>query len=193
MAYIGLVKATVAKLDESNGEPTYTDGFSCGKAVELSITPQYAEGSLFGDDEKAEYDKEFSYAEISLRTTTLPINAHTTMFGHTVTDSDKNVIKDSISDEANYVGVGVYIPEKVGGVKKFVGMWICKAKFTESEENYKTKGDTVEYQTPSLSGQAVGLNSGVWRERHIFATEKEAQDWIDTKAGIKQLEPEGGA
>ena len=189
MAYIGLAKPTVAKLDESSGSMKYSEGFNCGKAMEMSITPQYAEGSLYANNVKAEYDKEFSYAEISLMTSTLPIQAHEVMFGHTVENTEGQVIKDNVSDESNYVGLGVYIPEKVDGVKKFVAMWINKAKFAEGEESYKTKGDSIEYQTPSIAGQAVAAINGEWRERKIFATEKEAQDWIDTKAGIKTVVP----
>ncbi|HIY18262.1 MAG TPA: major tail protein [Candidatus Blautia avistercoris] len=185
MAYIGLTKPTVAKLDESGGTPEYTDGFACGKAIEMSITPNYAEGSLYADNEKAEYDKEFSYAEVTLNTSTLPIEAHKIMFGHT-TDEEENTIVDKSADESNYVGLGIYVREKVNGVRKYIAMWIHKVKFTESEESYKTKGDAIEYQTPSITGQAIAISTGEWRERKICDTEQEAKDWIDEQAGLKE-------
>ena len=43
MAFTGLAKITVAKLDESKGTPAYTEGFRCGKAIELTIDRKYAE------------------------------------------------------------------------------------------------------------------------------------------------------
>lgn len=186
MAYIGLAKPTVAKLSESEGTPTYSDGFACGKAIEMSITPTYAEGSLYGDNIKAEYDKEFSYAEITLNTSTIPMKAHDVMFGHTVNE-EEGEIKEKAGDEANYIGLGIYASEKVDGVKKYVAMWIYKAKFTESEESYTTKGDSIEYQTPSITGQAVALETGEWRDRKICDTEKEAIAWIEEKAGISEI------
>ena len=54
MAFTGLAKITVAKLDESKGTPAYTEGFRCGKAIELTIDRKYAEGSLDGDNVQAE-------------------------------------------------------------------------------------------------------------------------------------------
>lgn len=189
MAFIGLVRPTVAKLDESGDAPKYTGGFRCGKAIGLEINPQYAEGSLYGDDETAEYDKEFKYADINLNTTTLPVQAHETMFGHKVDKGAEGVkpsITDKTTDSPNYVGFGIYAKEKVGGETKYVAMWIYKSKFAEGQESYKTKGDNIEYQTPSIAGQAIGVSGNLWRDRMIFDTEKDAQDWIDEKAGMKE-------
>lgn len=196
MAYIGLVKPTIAKLDESMETPVYTDGFTCGKAVSLDLNPQYAEGSLYADDEKAEYDKEFKYADVTLNTSTMPIQAHNVMFGHTVENVGENgtSIKIRTTDSPNYVGFGIYVKEKVNNVKRFVAMWIYKVKFTEGQESFKTKGDNIEYQTPSIAGQAIGISDNLWKEIQIFDTEKEARDWIDEMAGIKKKpEQSGGA
>ena len=67
-------------------------------------------------------------------------------------------------------------------------MWIYKAKFAEGQESYKTKGDNIEYQTPSIAGQAIGVVDNLWRERKIFDSAKEAQDWIDEQAGMKEAQ-----
>ena len=61
MAYFGLRYPVIAKYDRSSG--TYSDGFVCGKAVSLEVTPNYSEGSLYGDDEQAEYEKAFTNAK----------------------------------------------------------------------------------------------------------------------------------
>lgn len=196
MAYIGLVKPTIAKLDESMEKPAYNEGFTCGKAVSLDLNPQYAEGSLYADDEKAEYDKEFKYADVTLNTSTMPIQAHNVMFGHTVENVGENgtSIKIRTTDSPNYVGFGIYVKEKVNNVKRYVAMWIYKVKFTEGQESFKTKGDNIEYQTPSIAGQAIGISDNLWKEIQIFDTEKEARDWIDEMAGIKKKpEQSGGA
>lgn len=183
MAYIGLAKPTIATYTDGK---VYTDGFRCGKAIDTSITPQFAEGSLFGDNMKAEYDKEFKYADITLNTTELPVTAHEKMFGHKT--SEESEIQFNANDESKYVGYGFYVTEKVNGIRKYVAAWLKKCKFTEGADNYKTKGDTIEYQTPGLSGQALAEDDGTWKIVKIFNTEKEAQDWLDTKAGIKPVE-----
>lgn len=182
MAYIGLAKPYIAKYNEGGA---YSDGFKLGKAIGVDIDPQYAEGSLEGDNATAEYDKEFINAKITLNTTTLPIEAHGVMFGHTVSE-DKKEITDKSTDEAQYVGFGIYVTEKVDGVRKYIALWVMKAKFTEGKETYKTKGKNIEYQTPSISGQAIALDTGEWRERKIFDTEEEADTYLKGKAKIAE-------
>lgn len=176
MAYIGVAKPTIAKMEDTGN--TYSAPVVCGKAIQIDITPQYAEGSLFGDNGKAEYDKEFKQADIVLNTTSLPIAVHETMFGHTVEESSIT-FKDS--DESNYVGFGFYVTEKVDGKKKYTATWLPKTKFSEGAESYKTKGDNIEYQTPSVTGQALALDNGIWKEVEQFDTEAEAQQFINEK------------
>ena len=82
--------------------------------------------------------------------------------------------------------------EKVDGLKKYVAMWIYKVKFAEGQESFKTKGDNIEYQTPSIAGQAIGIDDDLWKETMIYDTEKEARDWIDEMAGIKKDQTQEG-
>lgn len=185
MAYIGLAAPVIAKRD-SDG--TYSDGFRCGKAVETSITPQYAEGSLFGDNTKAEYDKEFKYADVSLGTTSLPVEAHKVMFGHEVADENDGTITFKATDEAGYVGFGFYVTEKVDGKKRYVACWLPKCKFSEGADTFKTKGDNVEYQTPTISGQALATDEGTWKELKICDKEEDAITWINGKAEIEEAQ-----
>ena len=189
MAFTGLVRPTVAKLDESSGTPKYTGKASCGKAIQLTVTVTYAEGSLCGDDGQAEYDREFSYADLVLNTTTLPTEVHNTMFGHTVSTDTEKSIKDSATDEAPYVGFGIYVPQKIDGKRSYMAIWFNKVKFTEADETYNTKADSITYNTPSVNGRAVALDSsGEWRERQFFDTAAEAQEWIDEKASSGDTE-----
>ena len=88
MAYVGLRKPIIAPWI---GNKTYGEPFAFGKAIGVQVTPNYAEGSLMADDEQAEYDKEFNYAELSLNTSTIPLKANNIMFGHTVDEERKNV------------------------------------------------------------------------------------------------------
>lgn len=191
MAYIGLTTPIFALGNYTAATPTYSKGFICGKAMNTDIDPQYAEGSLFGDNAQAEYDNEFKSANVTLGTTTLPTEAEEVLYGHTVSE-DKKEITDSSGDEANYVGMGITTQEKVEGVSKFVAMWMYKVKFQGGKESFKTKGDSIEYQTPSISGVAIALDKAdkngkkPWRDRKIFETEAEAIAWLKTKAGMTE-------
>lgn len=177
MAYVGLRKPIIAQL-KSDG--TYDDPFAFGKAIGMQVTPNYAEGSLYADDGQAEYDKEFSYAEVTLNTSTIPIVANEKMFGHTVTE--KNV-KFNRDDQNNDVGLGWISVEKVNGIRSFIGNFLDKVKFSEPSEDYATRGGSIEYKTPSITGRASAVDGGDWKETETFATEAEAKNWIYGKFG----------
>lgn len=177
MAYVGLRKPIIARLDEGD---IYDDPFAFGKAIGLQVTPNYAEGSLYADDGQAEYDKEFTYAEVTLNTSTIPVIAHEKMFGHTV--SDQNV-KFNTDDQNNNVGVGWISVEKVNGIRSFIGNFLHKVKFSEPSEDYATKGESIEYKTPSITGRASATDEGYWKETDVFETEEGARAWIYEKFG----------
>lgn len=185
MAYYGLARPYIGKLHVENN--TYSDGFRCGKAVNTDITPNYKDGSLFGDNQLQEYAREFKDADVNLGVTELPLEAADTMFGHTVDQEKKSIIYKA-SDDSNYVGYGIYANEMVNGKKCYVGVFLPKVKFTEAAESYSTKGDAIEFKTPTLTGKVYALENGVWKERQIFETEEDVQKWLEGKVGIAEAE-----
>ena len=76
--------------------------------------------------------------------------------------------------------------EKVDGVRSFIGNFLKKAKFTEPSEDYSTKGDSIEYKTPSISGRALGLDDGSWKETEACSSEEDALKWINTMFGVTE-------
>lgn len=177
MAYVGLRKIIIA---ERTGAKTYGEQFAFGKAIGLNVTPNYSEGSLNADDVQAEYDKEFNYAEVTMNTSTVPLVAHDKMFGHKV---NENAVDFNAYDEANYVGQAWIAPEKVDGKKYYTGNFLYKAKYSEPSEEYSTKGDSIEYKTPSISGRALAEDDGDWKATERFETPEKALEWIYKKFG----------
>ena len=178
MAYVGFRKPIIGKMTKDT--PEYSAPYALGKAIGLQITPSYAEGSLNADDIQAEYDKEFNYAEVTLNTSTIPIQAHNDMFGHEVGEDEKTVTFNT-NDQASYVGMGWVSVEKVDGVRSFIGNFLHKVKFSEPSEDYTTKGDSIEYKTPSITGRAMAIEDGKWKDTKICATEAEANEWVAGK------------
>ena len=181
MAYVGLRKPIIGRLKEDG---SYNDPFYMGKAIGLQVTPNYAEGSLYADDGQAEYDKEFTYAEVTLNTSTIPIKAHNEMFGHTV-DEERKAVKFNADDQNNDIGMGWISVEKVNGVRSFIGNFLSKVKFSEPSEDYSTKGESIEYKTPSITGRASSLDNGDWKDTETFDTDTKAKNWIYEKFGKK--------
>lgn len=76
-----------------------------------------------------------------------------------------------------------------GGVTTFQGIWIYKTLFSKNAENSQTKGETIEWQTPTVNGRCMGLSvdstgEATFRKIQNFDTESDAEDWLDGLAGI---------
>ena len=78
--------------------------------------------------------------------------------GHTVTNG---VMYRSANDEAPYVAIG-FRSVKSNGKYRYV--WLYKGKFNLPEQEYKTKEDTPEFQTPTITGTFVKrIYDGAWQ------------------------------
>lgn len=175
MAYIGLRKPFIASMKE-DGKYEAVKQFA--RAIQLDITPNYAEGSLYCDDAVGEEDKIFNYADITLGTDTIPLDFRVTLFGNKTTEEE---VVFNIDDIAPNVGMGIIKIEKVKGVKKYVAAVFPKCKFTEPSESVNTKGESITYNTPSIAGKAFANDSGDWKLTKVFTTEAEAIAYIKEK------------
>lgn len=174
MPYIGLRKPIIGK---RNADGTYDDPIRYGKAVAMTITPNYAEGNFFADDAQDEYDKEFTNADVTLGSNYVPIKAEPILFGHEIDEENGRVIFDA-NDQSNDVGVGIMRVEKINGVRKYTAIFLPKAKFSEPSEDYETKGESITYKNPSVSGKATPVDGARWKETEICDTQSEALNWI---------------
>ena len=190
MAFVGLSKPYIAKL-VNEAAKKYSDCFKCGKAMTLNVTPNYNEAKLFADNQLAEHMKEFKDGNITLGTDRLPIEAATICFGHTVSE-DKTETTYKTDDFANNVGVGFCVDEVVDGKRKYVATIIYKAKFSETANDYTTKGENIEFKTPSFEGTIAGLETGEWKTTKIFDEIGEADKWIKQILGFEPENSEAG-
>ena len=181
MAHFGLSNPFIAKLDKKTG--AYSQGFRCGKAVATDVNPNYAEGTLYADDELAEEAKKFKYADVTMGTSELPVEASEVIFGHTV---NGNKIVYNADDKSNEVGYGFYTTEQKDGETTY---WACVlpcVKFVEPQESYATVGDNIEFKTPSVSGKAKKDGNGKWRVKEKFTKEIDAIEFIKNFLNITE-------
>lgn len=183
--YVGLAGVYAALLDENESDAVYKKGFQVGAGMTIQIQPQYAEGSVYGDNRRVKYKKKFKNANVTLGTTSLPKESQEVMFGRTV-GADGAVVSNGLTDEANYVGLGCYSVEEADddAEKKYTALWLCKVKFEDPGDDFETEGENITYKTPSLTGTAEMLKNGEWRKKEQFDSEEEAIAWIKKQAGI---------
>lgn len=181
MANYGLSRPWIAKLDPVTEK--YSGAFKCGEAVNTSVSPEYNEATLRGDNKEVRRKKKFKSAAVNLGVTYLPAQAGKVMFGHDVSEDNKTETSKS-SDEANYVGYGFISEETQAEGDVFVACILHKVLFAEGENSYNTEGENITFATPTLSGTAAPLADGTWRTKQVFDSEEEADQWIQEQLGV---------
>ena len=175
MAYYGLSNPYIAKYLPSG---KYEKGMYLGEGISTEVTPSYAEGSLYGDNAQVESVKEFTSADVTIGVTKVPATAVPILFGHTV-DSDGNEVSNA-DDAAGYFGYGFIVRKIESGVFSYQAVALLKVQAAEGTESYQTKGDSVTFSTPSLTGKAMAVAGGNWRIKSAnLSTLAAAQQWIE--------------
>ena len=103
-----------------------------------------------------------------------------------VTDTSvKELIYDD--DQATpYLGVGFIIKKIKGGVSKWRAIVLTKVKFAVPSDAANTQGETIEWQTPEISGTIMRDDSEkhAWKKEATFTSEAQAEAYIKARLGI---------
>ena len=188
MAKTGLKHIVAAKLDDSGAAPAYTEGLIVGKAISANISVEVNDVILYADDSVAESVKEFKSGKVTLNTDDLIYSVQGMLLGHTATET---TLRANSNDIAPYVGVGFYGQVIRGGATKYRAVWFFKCKFGEMSDESKTKGESIEFTTPTIEGTLMKLPNGDWKDETVVDTESAALLWLDEKAGIGTTEVDG--
>lgn len=196
MATIGLSKPYYAIYAEAGGVVSYSDGAVMGKATEANISIETTEdNNLYGDNGLAETDRRFANGSLTLSTTDLSQEVSKAILGLTeqaitgvdgVTDTS---VKELVYDDTQvtpYLGVGFIIKKKVNGAYKWRGVVLPKVMFSVPEDAATTQGESIEWQTPELTGAIMRDDSAthVWKKEATFTTEAQAEAYIKARLGI---------
>lgn len=196
MATIGLSKPYYAIYAEAGGVVSYSDGAVMGKATEANISIETTEdNNLYGDNGLAETDRRFANGTLTLSTTDLSQEVSKAILGLTeqaitgidgVTDTS---VKELVYDDAQvtpYLGVGFIIKKKVNGAYKWRGVVLPKVMFSVPEDAATTQGESIEWQTPELTGAIMRDDSAthVWKKEATFTSEAQAEAYIKARLGI---------
>ena len=153
MATIGLRDLYRAPITiGTSGAEEYGTPVRMAKAISAELSVEVAD----------EVVKEFVSGEITLNVNDLLPADLAALLGQKQ-DTDK-VVYGSDSDEAPYTAIG-FRAKKAGGTYKYI--WLYKVKFAIPDENYTTKGDSIEFTTPEIVGQFIKRSDGLWKAEHV--------------------------
>lgn len=175
MAQIGLKNFKYAKLNEDG--KTYGEIKTLAGAIECKVTLDLSEASLYADDTLKEQVSSFKSG-----TMTAGIDDDDTVFAELLgksVDKETGIITSNVKDEAIFVGFGHVVPKMISGVKKYKVEFFPKIKFKPFITDSKTKGDNLEFTTPSVEATIFENDNGDWEKHKVYATETEANTALE--------------
>lgn len=193
MAFIGMRHPVAAPITaETEGSAiTYGAGKVVGKAISGSITWNRPDNPLYADDAIAEDDNGITGGTLEFGADDIDDEARVMLLGLVKTSGTTSTpdIYDITDAAAPYVGFGYMRVRRKGGVTTYQAIWYHKIQFSENSEEANTKGETIEWGTPTLSGKVFGVmidSTGAhkYRQHANFETEADAKAWLNAKAGI---------
>lgn len=191
MAAVGMKYLTFTPITAETPQSaiTYGTGVVAQHAISGEVTYNRDEQKLFGDDALAEYYNGLTDYDMTLGLTELDDDL-VVMLGIERAATATNVTTyHMVADNQQAVGVGFMQTQIKNGVTSYIGYWFHKVTFVINTESAQTRGETLEWQTPTLNGQGWGVeldttNGAQYRERQVFTTEAAALAWLKGKANI---------
>ena len=154
MATIGLDKLFYATITEdAEGIETYAKPVQLAKAMTAELSVELAEATLYADDGAAEVVKEFQSGTLSLGVDDIGTAAACILTGATV--DENGVLISTTEDAGSPVAIG-FRAKKANG--KYRYFWLYRVKFGIPATNLTTKGESIEFSTPTIEGTVMRRN-----------------------------------
>lgn len=190
MAKIGLRTSIFAPITSEpvNDMPVYSTAVhGHERLTTMSLSWQKNDAKLYADDVVAEADNSVTGAELEMGMDDLSEEFEISALGVNK-DSSGEYLEDT--DDLGTPGGYGYIQVSVyKGVRKYIANWFYKVLFGKSDEESTTKGESIEYSTPTITGTVMGVNvdatgKAKFRRRKEFSTYSEALAFLNQLAGI---------
>lgn len=135
--------------------PTYGTGILIHEARSATVTREYSENALIGDDNTVDQDNGLTGLTVSFESTGLSDAERVAVLGEEEKESNGGYwVSDN---ETPWGGFGYIRKMRENGVKKFE-VWITlKVKFQEQTQQTQTREGQISWGTPTLTGRAAGL------------------------------------
>ena len=169
--------------------PTYSAGTVIQEARSATVTREYANNPLYGDDRIVDDDNGMTGLTMSFESTGLSDADRKALLGEEDYGTS-GVSGQWVSDnETPWGGFGYIRKMRLNGVKKFEAWWTLKIKFQEEQQATNTKEGSIQWGTPTLNGRAAGLyvdstDKMRFQLHKTFAAIADAKAWLNTMAGI---------
>ena len=181
MATIGLDKLYYATItDDAEEGETYGAPKQLAEAISVELSVESAEANLYADDKVSESAREFSGGAITLNTNDIPAANAAELLGATV---DQNgVLVQTSEDSPKPVALG-FRAKKANGTYRY--FWLYRVLFGPPSTTLNTKGDSIEFQTPTIEGTIMARKKADSEGNHPWKAEVTEGDTGATTAITK--------
>ena len=167
MATIGLDKLYYAKITEGDtGEETYGTPTQLAKAMTAELSVELAEATLYADDGAAEVVKEFQSGTLTLGIDDIGVQVAQDLTGAKI--DDNKVLISASEDGGEPVAIGFRAKKSNGKYRYF---WLYKVKFGIPATKLTTKGESIEFSTPTIEGTVLRRNKLDGQGKHPWKAE----------------------
>ena len=167
MATIGLDKLYYAKITEDEaGEETYETPVPLAKAMTAELSVELAEATLYADDGAAEVVKEFQSGTLTLGIDDIGVTVAQDLTGAKI--DDNQVLISASEDGGAPVAIGFRTNKSNGKYRYF---WLYRVKFGIPATNLTTKGESIEFSTPTIEGTVMRRNKVDGQGKHPWKAE----------------------
>lgn len=192
-AAVGMLYPVFAELDTHTpgSMPVYKTGRVIQEARGASVTPEYTDNPLYGDNVIVDEDNGMTGLTIEFESTGLDDGDRELLFGEDVYVNNGTTMGHWVGDNATPYGGFAYIRKmRDKGTLNYEAWLTLKIKFTETRQETRTQeGNQITWGTPTISGRAAALDvdsSGTNRFRlhQTFETLSAAKTWINNLLNV---------
>lgn len=168
MATIGLDSMYYSKITEAaaTGYETYGSPQKLAKAISAELSVELAEAILYADDGAAYAIKEFQSGTLTLGVDDIGTAIAADLTGATV-DENGALVSHS-EDMGAPVAVGFRAKMPNGKYRYF---WLYRVLFSIPNTSLETKGESINFQTPSVEGTIMRRNKPDDSGKHPWKSE----------------------
>lgn len=169
--------------DKTQKKVSYDTPMSMGDAMTANLELKFAEGRVYAEGALAEYLKKVTGLTISQGVKYIPNDAQKLLFKayelqRTVASSAVKSMTFGKSSTGQYVGSAFYAPDMIDGVEKFTAVFVHKTLYGPPSKTYNTLGESITFQTPTTTGEALVDDAGHLIEFAVCDSEADAEAWI---------------
>lgn len=177
----GLVTLKFAPIsaEPDGAHPTYGEFIDLGAAVKAYVTAQKAEGKVYGDDVLQLGVSEFTGAEIQTETLLSDLEVESKLMGSTY--SEEGELTDGGNDTPKAGGLAWIQKLRTKTATVYRGVYLYFATPSLPDDQSDTKGEGITFTNNAINFSAVTDKTGNWRARREFASQAEAEAWLNNK------------